>query len=98
MYTCKLTKIVSNHTNLRTDEIVGFCHDLPAQDQDFLMFSSPLVLAPGSSRGLRVVHTTEVQKVETIDSTELIFKTRNSTYKLSEIKELADEKVSADLN
>lgn len=81
---CKLTRLKSNHQNLRTDTIEGQCDDLPAKGRCFMMTAPPL--DPAS--GMRYVHTTPVLELEHDgDKPEgigagIVFTTRNSTYHL----------------
>lgn len=74
---CRLTKIKSTHSNLRTDVIVGFCLGAPKMGESFTMFAPPLV----TQADLRVITTTEVQAIAQIGQT-YDFNTMNSTYKL----------------
>ncbi len=83
MYKVKLTKVRSNHNNLRTDEILGVTEKLPTKGEDFNL------LGKGLEFGTRSVRTTPVEKIEQIDN-EYLFHTRNSTYKL-EVLEKLDE-------
>jgi len=76
-YNVKLTKIRSSHENLRTDEIVGFCNELPILDLTFVMYGEGLEL----KEAVRIVTTTRVQHVETIGNI-INFGTENSLYKL----------------
>ena len=73
----KLTKIESNHNNLRTDIIEGITLELPEVGKSFVLAGKPLT--PGTD--IRLVTTTEIKNVEKIDN-EYKFKTLNSTYKL----------------
>lgn len=74
----KLTRLESNHQKLRTDEVVGYTHELPELNQVFQMTAPPL------SEGLvRIIHTTPVLVLERKpDGKTYLFTTRNSKYKL----------------
>lgn len=72
----KLTKIQSNHQNLRTNEILGTCMHLPVEGSVFYLMAPPL-----ESGNVRLVTTTVVQKVVDLGSV-LDFETENSSYKL----------------
>lgn len=91
---CKLTKIRSTHSNLRTDEILGETLCLPVAGMCFVLDSDALspipVDMPEGSYYLRRIMTTPVQSVERMEN-EYLFVTENSTYKL----ELLDETTAA---
>lgn len=76
-YKVKLTKIESNHGNLRTNEVEGLSWDLPTIGDNFSVIGDSLT----EGMDARVVTTTEIKSVEHFD-THCIFKTLNSTYKL----------------
>lgn len=78
MFKVKLTKIKSNHNNLRTDVIEGFCKKLPVLNEDFIMFSEGLE----DPSAMRMIRTTKVLGIETSSSQEMYFTTRNSSYNL----------------
>lgn len=69
---CKLTRLNSVNNNLRTNEIVGFCVDLPVVGSSFFMYSEGLETA-----GVRVVQTSVIKEMTTSG-----FKTENSEYQL----------------
>lgn len=71
MIDIKLTKITSAHNNLRTNEVVGKCCELPKVGEIFVMY------AEGLEYGTRMISTSPVKEVH-----ELGFKTENSEYKL----------------
>ena len=77
-YHVVLTKVESNHNNLRTNEIEGHTLYLPDVGQGFNLVGESLT--PGLSH--RMINTTEVKSVESIGQDEYLFKTLNSTYKL----------------
>jgi hypothetical protein len=78
----KLTRISSNHRNLRTDEIIGTADRPPTVGQRFFMTAPPLA-TPG---GIRWLETTPVQVCERIGA-EFDFHTRNSHYRLLILEE-----------
>jgi hypothetical protein len=73
----RLTKIKSNHNNLRTDVIEGHAENLPILGEDFFMHAAPLAIVPETGRALRFIRTTPVTSI-----TEVGFNTANSEYKL----------------
>lgn len=77
MKPCKLTKLVSLHQNLRSDEIVGGCLEVPRKGKMFTLFAKPLV----RQADLRVITTTEVTKIARKGKV-YEFQTVNSIYKL----------------
>lgn len=85
-YEVRLTKIKSNHQNLRTDVIEGVTQELPVLGSSFRLIGESLT--PGMDA--RFVHTTEIQFVEKMGNG-YIFNTANSTYKLEVLNELEEE-------
>lgn len=83
-YKVKLTKIKSNHSNLRTDVIEGTTYALPEVGDSFAMFGEPLDPTVGNVRG---VYTTEIKVCERVGN-EFQFVTENSTYKLEVLEEI----------
>lgn len=81
----RLTRINSNHENLRTDWVDGQCQELPNVGSEFILIGQaldPTLRALGAGR---LIHTTEVQEVTVVKTTPPIkirFKTVNSTYEL----------------
>lgn len=74
----KLTRVKSNHQNLRTDEIVGKCSHLPKVGSSFAMVAPPLEF--GNIRG---VWTTEIVSCEYDEAARIFsFTTANSEYRL----------------
>jgi len=73
----KLTRISSNHRNLRTDEVVGETEDLPEVGHLFIMTAPPL----DPANAIRSIVTTPVRVCERIGD-EFDFHTRNSHYRL----------------
>lgn len=67
----KMTKLSDNQNALRTNEIEGFCFELPQVGQPFVMYGE------GIEFGTRIVSTSLVQEVA-----DNKFKTLNSQYQL----------------
>lgn len=84
-YKVKLTKIRSNHSNLRTDTVEGVVQNLPE------VGSTLQLVGEGLEFGNRLVYTTEIKNVEQIDNT-YQFNTLNSVYKLEVLEEIVREK------
>lgn len=78
-YNVILTKIESNHSNLRTNDIVGQTLYLPKVGQSFHLVGESLT--PGLTH--RIINTTEIKEVEKTGEMTYIFKTQNSTYGLA---------------
>jgi hypothetical protein len=73
-----LSKIESNHNNLRTNDMAGEFSRLPALKERFVIYGESLT--PGMN--FREINTSPVQEVIKISETEYEFKTRNSHYKI----------------
>ena len=73
----KLVKLKSNHNNLRTNEMVGECTELPIVGNSFVIFGQPI----DKNAAVRVIQTTPVKDVQRMDQT-LTFGTQNSSYQL----------------
>ncbi len=90
MYSVRLIKVTSNHNNLRTVQIVGLTHELPEVGQPFTLLGDPLT----ESAHVRIIHTTPVEKVDVIHSSEnkgrAVFETANSVYKVFFHKEKSE--------
>lgn len=84
IYKVRLTKIVSTHNNLRTNEIEGMSSSLPVVGQGFNLTGESLT----KGMNARLVSTTEIKEIEQ-KGNEYIFKTLNSTYKL-EVLDIED--------
>jgi len=82
-YKVRLTKIKSNHNNIRTSTVEGVTYKLPEVGDTFTLFAEPL----DPHFDLRGVYTTEVKLVERIGN-EFQFSTANSTYKLELLEEV----------
>lgn len=72
----KLTRLKSNHNNLRTDTVEGYCTRLPVMNEPFTMYSEPL-----TTGSIRQILTTRVLEMETLGNS-INFKTRNSVYNI----------------
>ena len=79
MYKVRLTKIESNHNNLRTDTIEGCTAKLPQVREPFCMYAEPI--DPDAS--VRFIKTTLVAEITSPVVGEFEFKTKNSTYRLT---------------
>lgn len=77
VYNVRLTKIKSNHTNLRTDEVEGQTLTLPEVGKAFILVGESLT--PGGDG--RYVYTTEIKSIEKLGES-YRFNTLNSTYQL----------------
>lgn len=73
MINVKLTKISDNQNNLRTNEVIGYCDELPVIGKSFIMFGE------GIEFGTRMVSTSVVKEYNQETN---VFKTLNSQYKL----------------
>lgn len=72
---CKVTKITSSHCLIPETPFVGVCEKIPRIGDSFQMTSTEIFRGEGS-----YLHTTVVKEV-IVGDTDLIFKTRNSTYR-----------------
>ena len=91
MMHAKITKIESNHQNLRTNDMEGKTPVIPEVGERFIIFGESLT--PGNNA--RVIQTTEVQE-STYDSATktFTFKTKNSLYTVEITdKHLTDEEI-----
>lgn len=66
-------------SKLRTTEIEGYCDFLPIIGNQWKMFSTPLE----KDKDIRIIITTKVEKYIDFDLPIVIFKTKNSIYKLT---------------
>jgi hypothetical protein len=76
-YQVKLTQLSSNHSKVRTKEILGDCASLPKEGETFEMFAEPL----DKTLDVRWLHTSRIKSVQKEDDT-YHFETRNSKYML----------------
>lgn len=81
-YQVVLTKLESNHSNLRTDVIEGYTVTLPSEGTEFIMWSE------GLEFGTRYVRTTAIKMVEKGDRV-YRFSTQNSKYLLEVLREFS---------
>lgn len=96
MFVGKLTKLSDNINALRTNEVFGAFTEKPELGQSFVLTGESLEdKSPGMARR---VWTSLVETIEIVDETEIVFKTLNSQYKLSEIKRVEGENVSSESN
>lgn len=85
MYNVKLIKITSTHNNVRTNEIVGWCNELPYEGKTFTMYAPPL---ENMSADYRIIGTSHIKSLHSIqifeDSGNFYreFTTENSVYRL----------------
>jgi hypothetical protein len=92
MYYVTLTKIESTHNNLRTNEVNGLAVELPVVGSAFFMYSSE-ILTEGTN--VRHIHTSEIKDVKSdMETGEIVFRTQNSLYALTNIKRADPSKES----
>jgi len=72
-----LTKLSTNHNNLRTKVIVGIASELPEIGSTFRMTAKPL----NPDTDIRLIETSLVTNIENEDNT-YVFNTENSQYLL----------------
>lgn len=84
-YGMTLTKIRSVHENLRTDTMEGRVQALPRVGETFYIFGV------GIEFGTRLIYTTEVKEIRSINKNTIEFKTKNSTYRLSQVTDVATD-------
>ena len=77
-YRVKLTKMSKNENALRTEEVDGYCVDLPEMKQSFRMLADPL----DPKMDVRKVYTSDVQAYSIKSSSVIEFWTLNSKYRL----------------
>lgn len=87
----KLTKIESNHNNLRTNDMVGTTAQIPEVGHEFIILGESLSFKGGA----RVIHTTEIKDVKLdLANKKMTFQTQNSTYDLEVLdKDLSDDQI-----
>jgi hypothetical protein len=76
----KLTRIVSNHKKLRTDEVIGIVMQSPVVGYQFILIAESLNL----NKQCRHVQTSHIQSIEIKDGVWYL-KTLNSEYKLEKL-------------
>jgi hypothetical protein len=79
-YRVKLTKIESNHNNLRTNEVVGVTNKLPEVGMRFQMLAAPL-----QTGHVRYVDTSPIQNIFKVDDNTQTLHTMNSIYEFEVI-------------
>lgn len=75
---CTLTKVSTNINDLRTNEVTGYCLELPEENERFNMYGSPL----DPNANVRVISTSPVQKLS-VDNNNYTLETMNSVYKVN---------------
>ena len=89
MYNARLTKIESNHKNLRTNSMEGEISDLPKIGFPLIIVNDkPLDPKAGDSR---MIWTTNIVEINKKSDEEYEFKTQNSTYKLDILGKVDDQ-------
>lgn len=89
MYNARLTKIESNHNNLRTNSMEGQIADLPKVGFPLIITNdSPLDKSSGANG--RMIWTTNITEVMKKSEEEYEFKTQNSLYKLEVLGKVDD--------
>ena len=78
MINCKLIRMLSNHQNLRTDEVIGKITELPQVGHNLHLIGESI----DPNKYYRDIQTSEIQTVQYNKNKEYIFTTNNSTYKL----------------
>lgn len=73
-----LTKLNSNHNNLRTTQINGFITKIPKQGESLILYAKPLI----KGTTFRCIQTTPMISIERIDKVSYLLKTHNSLYRL----------------
>jgi transcription-repair coupling factor (superfamily II helicase) len=74
----KLTKIESNHNNLRTNSIEGECKTFPEVNSGLVILADPLE----KGMDVRIVNTSIIKEIRTIGVNDFMLKTLNSLYRL----------------
>jgi hypothetical protein len=78
---CRLTRLESNHQNLRTDSAEGQTDLAPTVGEIFVLAGEPL----STEGNIRVIHTTPIERVENFDGY-VEFWTKNSHYKFENLE------------
>lgn len=82
MYKVRFKKIRNNHNRMRTDVVEGITHELPKVGESFVMLSE------GLEFGTRMVNTSPVQNIETIDNKHQLFTESGSLYEVEVLGEV----------
>jgi len=77
----QLTKIISDNDNIRTNETIGNCFDLPRKGYPFVLFCRSIVI-PDLGPTSRMITTSMVESCEAVSPTTWVFRTLNSVYEL----------------
>ncbi len=78
----KLTKIKSNHSILRTNDVIGIVYSLPIVGSRFAMKAASL----DKTKGIRWVETSEILSVDLQEDDSWKIITRNSEYRLEVLR------------
>lgn len=76
-----LEKIESSHNNLRTNSMNGYFEEFPKVGEPFR------ILGKGLEFGTRIIHTTPITEILEEKEDLIVFKTLNSTYRVSLLSE-----------
>ena len=77
----KLTRLESNHNNLRTSEIYGYLQTTLVVGEEIMITAKPL----DASFDVRCIHTTPILEIDGN-----IYRTKNSVYRIEFVEELCD--------
>lgn len=91
MLRVRLRKLTSTHKNLRTNEVIGLCTDLPEVGLRFYI----LAASPNKKAVGRLVSTSIIQKIEVSELTDFykaVVRTENSVYEVEVLEEIEEEK------
>lgn len=80
MHKVRLTKIQSEHNNVRTNEVVGVTSSLPKIGDRFQMLSEAIDKSQGAN--VRYIETSPVESLKSSCENTIIMKTHYSTYEL----------------
>lgn len=80
IYRVKMTKIQSDHNNVRTNEVVGITSSLPKIGERFQILSEALDKSNGANA--RYVETSPIESLKSSCENTIIMKTHYSTYEL----------------
>lgn len=87
IYKVKLTKIQSDHNNIRSNEIIGVTSFLPKMGERFLMLSEALDKSQGANA--RYIETSPITNIFKVSDNIMTLHTTYSIYEL-EILEATD--------
>lgn len=60
MFKVLFKKIRSNHSRLRSEEVIGYCYEVPSEWKNFILFSDPFT----KGDGVRQVNTSIIVSVK----------------------------------